>query len=163
MDEFNCRTYSICRPRILQRLVVCFYLKTLILTLFAGYIFVSRNSESVNYFWRTWNIPVYRWSVRHVYLPLLSNNVNHLLAVMIVFSISALFHEYLISVPLNMYRVWIFTGMVLQFPLAYLVKKLPKNFANYAVWLILIIGQPLCILMYYHDFYVIHFLKPKQS
>ncbi|KAF7493245.1 Diacylglycerol O-acyltransferase 1 [Sarcoptes scabiei] len=114
------------------------------------------NSESVEYFWKTWNIPVHRWCVRHVYLPLLSYKLSSKTASLVVFLISAFFHEYLVSVPLNMYRIWAFMGMIANIPYAIIVRKLNKNVANFAVWLLLIIGQPLCILMYYHDFYVIH-------
>ena len=56
-----------------------------------------------------------------------------------------------------MYRMWAFSGMIMQLPLSYLVSKYSNNqSANIAVWISLIIGQPLCILMYYHDYYVIH-------
>ncbi|OTF73871.1 diacylglycerol O-acyltransferase 1a-like protein [Euroglyphus maynei] len=115
------------------------------------------NSDSIEYFWRTWNTPTHRWCVRHLYLPLVvSLKMNTVKASAIVFLASAFFHEYLVSVPLNMYRIWAFAGMAFQIPLALLVQRLPKKVANYAMWLSLIIGQPLCILMYYHDYYVIH-------
>ena len=78
---------------------------------------------------------------------------------MAVFLVSALFHEYLVSVPLKMLRIWAFSGMLLQLPLAMFVSTFLKNYphyANIAVWLSLILGQPLAILMYYHDYFVIN-------
>ena len=118
------------------------------------------NCESVNAFWQNWNIPVHRWCVRHVYIPLLSQNkikLTRFHASAAVFLLSAFFHEYLVSVPLNIYRIWAFMGMIMQLPLSWFVSRfLDNQTANIAVWISLIIGQPLCILMYYHDYYILH-------
>ena len=59
------------------------------------------NAESIDYFWRNWNIPVHRWAMRHVYLPLLRRGWTKFNAACVVFTISAFFHEYLIAVPLK--------------------------------------------------------------
>lgn len=116
------------------------------------------NAESVSMFWRKWNIPVHQWCVRHLYKPLLIHGYSKLHANLAVFIVSAFFHEYLVSVPLKMFKSWAFFGMLAQVPLAMLVNRyLHKEFGNVAVWMFLIIGQPLTILMYYHDYYVIHF------
>lgn len=116
------------------------------------------NSESVQYFWANWNIPVHRWCVRHLYLPLLKKGISRERAAILVFLVSAFFHEYLVSVPLRMFRYWAFFGMLSQVPFAWLTSKfLSGKYSNMAVWLSLIIGQPLAILMYYHDYYVLHF------
>lgn len=118
------------------------------------------NSESVNYFWSNWNIPVHKWCVRHLYQPLLSLGLTRCQASTAVFFVSAFFHEYLVSVPLKLFRMWAFTGMLIQLPWARFVSLyVNNNFANVAVWVSLIIGQPLCILMYYHDYYVINYVK----
>ncbi|XP_054164354.1 diacylglycerol O-acyltransferase 1-like [Oppia nitens] len=115
------------------------------------------NAESVNYFWQNWNIPVHKWCVRHLYKPLIAKGVNKFHASVLVFLLSAFFHEYLVSVPLSMFRLWAFFGMLSQIPFSMFVSKYLNNqTANIAVWISLIIGQPLCILMYYHDYYVIH-------
>ena len=34
------------------------------------------------------------------------------------------------------------------------------NYGNAAVWLSLIIGQPVAVLMYVHDYYVLHHEAP---
>ncbi|RWS08694.1 diacylglycerol O-acyltransferase 1-like protein [Dinothrombium tinctorium] len=116
------------------------------------------NAESVHYFWQNWNIPVHRWCLRHLYKPLLRRGYSKCQASTAVFFVSAFFHEYLVSVPLKMFRIWAFSGMLFQIPFAMLVSKLHNypHYANVAVWVSLIIGQPLCILMYYHDYYIIH-------
>lgn len=70
---------------------------------------------------------------------------------------SALFHELLVSVPLKMPRMWAFLGMLGQQPYAYLVYRFCKQgskMGNMAMWLTLIVGQPLALYMYFHDYYV---------
>lgn len=45
----------------------------------------------------------------------------------------------------------------LQIPLAWIVSRFFRgNYGNAAVWLTLIIGQPIAVLMYVHDYYVLH-------
>uniref|UniRef100_A0A7N8XUZ1 O-acyltransferase n=1 Tax=Mastacembelus armatus TaxID=205130 RepID=A0A7N8XUZ1_9TELE len=116
------------------------------------------NSESVTYFWANWNIPVHKWCLRHFYKPMMKKGINKFMAQMAVFLVSAFFHEYLVSVPLKMFRLWAFMGMMAQVPLAWFVGRfLNGNYGNAAVWISLIIGQPVAVLMYVHDYYVIHY------
>uniref|UniRef100_A0A665TFD7 O-acyltransferase n=1 Tax=Echeneis naucrates TaxID=173247 RepID=A0A665TFD7_ECHNA len=118
------------------------------------------NSETVTYFWANWNIPVHKWCLRHFYKPMLRNGVNKFLAQTAVFLASAFFHEYLVSVPLKMFRLWAFMGMMAQVPLAWFVGRfLNGNYGNAAMWISLIIGQPIAVLMYVHDYYIIHHNK----
>ncbi|MCJ8728675.1 hypothetical protein PDJAM_G00007060 [Pangasius djambal] len=118
------------------------------------------NAETVTYFWQNWNIPVHKWCLRHFYKPLLRKGASKLVSQSAVFFASAFFHEYLVSVPLRMFRLWAFMGMMAQLPLAWFVGRfLRGNYGNAAVWLSLIIGQPIAVLMYVHDYYVIHHLE----
>ncbi|XP_059827614.1 diacylglycerol O-acyltransferase 1a [Hypanus sabinus] len=116
------------------------------------------NSETVTYFWKNWNIPVHKWCTRHFYKPMLKQGVDKRMAQTAVFLASAFFHEYLVSVPLKMFRLWAFMGMMAQVPLAWLVGRfLSGNYGNAAVWLSLIIGQPVAVLMYVHDYYILNY------
>lgn len=116
------------------------------------------NSETVTYFWQNWNIPVHKWCLRHFYKPLLRRGFSKMISQSAVFFLSAFFHEYLVSVPLRMFRLWAFTGMMAQLPLAWFVGHfLRGNYGNAAVWISLIIGQPFAVLMYVHDYYVLHY------
>ncbi|XP_027142942.1 diacylglycerol O-acyltransferase 1 [Larimichthys crocea] len=72
------------------------------------------NSESVTYFWQNWNIPVHKWCLRHFYKPLLRRGFSKMVSQSAVFFLSAFFHEYLVSVPLRMFRLWAFMGMMAQ-------------------------------------------------
>nr|XP_035961787.1 diacylglycerol O-acyltransferase 1 isoform X2 [Halichoerus grypus] len=119
------------------------------------------NSESVTYFWQNWNIPVHKWCLRHFYKPMLRRGSSKWVASTGVFFASAFFHEYLVSVPLHMFRLWAFTGMMAQIPLAWIVSRFFRgNYGNAAVWLTLIIGQPVAVLMYVHDYYVLNYEAP---
>uniref|UniRef100_A0A4W6CN06 O-acyltransferase n=1 Tax=Lates calcarifer TaxID=8187 RepID=A0A4W6CN06_LATCA len=94
----------------------------------------------------------------HFYKPLLRRGFSKMVSQSAVFFLSAFFHEYLVSVPLRMFRLWAFTGMMAQLPLAWFVGRfLRGNYGNAAVWISLIIGQPFAVLMYVHDYYVLHF------
>ncbi|XP_041709041.1 diacylglycerol O-acyltransferase 1-like isoform X2 [Coregonus clupeaformis] len=116
------------------------------------------NAETITYFWQNWNIPVHKWCLRHFYKPLLKCGVSKWLGQSAVFLASAFFHEYLVSVPLKMLRPWAFMGMMSQLPLAWFVARfLQGNYGNAAVWISLIIGQPIAVLMYVHDYYVLHY------
>nr|XP_047908568.1 diacylglycerol O-acyltransferase 1 [Anser cygnoides] len=80
---------------------------------------------------------------------MLKRGVSKWTAQTAVFLASAFFHEYLVSVPLKMFRLWAFMGMAAQF--------LRGNYGNAAVWMSLIIGQPIAVLMYVHDYYVLNY------
>ncbi|XP_034030804.1 diacylglycerol O-acyltransferase 1-like [Thalassophryne amazonica] len=115
------------------------------------------NSETVTYFWQNWNIPVHKWCLRHFYKPLLKRGFSKKVSQSAVFFLSAFFHEYLVSVPLRMFRLWAFMGMMAQLPLAWFVGRFLRGiYGNTAVWISLIIGQPFVVLMYVHDYYVLH-------
>uniref|UniRef100_UPI0037E8DD02 diacylglycerol O-acyltransferase 1b n=1 Tax=Semicossyphus pulcher TaxID=241346 RepID=UPI0037E8DD02 len=116
------------------------------------------NSETVTYFWQNWNIPVHKWCLRHFYKPLLRRGFSKMVSQSAVFFLSAFFHEYLVSIPLRMFRLWAFMGMMAQLPLAWFVGNfLRGNYGNAAVWISIIIGQPFAVLMYVHDYYVLHY------
>lgn len=61
-----------------------------------------------------------------------------------------------VSVPLHMFRFWAYLCMMAQVPLSIFTEKVLKGgrLGNIVMWLSLILGQPLAILMYVHDWYV---------
>lgn len=99
--------------------------------------------------------------MRHLYKPLVTSGASRTSATLIVFLTSAFFHEYLISVPLRLFKVWGFLGMLVQAPLFPITKfvetHLGPRLGNVFVWISLILGQPLAVMMYYHDYVVDHF------
>jgi diacylglycerol O-acyltransferase-1 len=58
-----------------------------------------------------------------------------------------------------MFRLWAFNGMLAQIPLSLVTDKLLRGgrAGNIVVWLSLILGQPMAILMYVHDWFFINF------
>ncbi|KAG6455805.1 diacylglycerol O-acyltransferase 1 isoform X2 [Manduca sexta] len=123
------------------------------------------NANNISVFWSTWNMPVHMWAVRHVYIPITKRGHSKVVASIVVFFISAFFHEYLVSVPLQMFRIWAFLGMMAQPPLSVISRmaeiKLGPRWGNLIVWSSLILGQPLAIMMYYHDYALLHFTPAK--
>uniref|UniRef100_A0A0N5AH49 O-acyltransferase n=1 Tax=Syphacia muris TaxID=451379 RepID=A0A0N5AH49_9BILA len=116
------------------------------------------NAETLSVFWKTWNIPVHRWAVRHLYKPMINMGFGKMSAAVAVFFVSAFFHEYLVSVPLSMFRLWAFYAMISQIPLSYITDKVVHGgrTGNIIMWVTLILGQPMVILMYVHDWYIMH-------
>lgn len=55
------------------------------------------NANNIDTFWRSWNMPVHRWCVRHIYIPVVDMGYSRSAASLIVFFISAFFHEYLVT------------------------------------------------------------------
>ncbi|XP_037038924.1 diacylglycerol O-acyltransferase 1 isoform X2 [Bradysia coprophila] len=119
------------------------------------------NANNIDTFWRTWNMPVHRWCVRHLYIPIVEMGYSKNVASIIVFFVSAFFHEYLVSVPLKTFKIWAFMGMMGQLPLSYLSRFMESRFGprwgNIVVWASIILGQPLAIMMYYHDYMITHY------
>ncbi|CAI2355064.1 unnamed protein product [Caenorhabditis sp. 36 PRJEB53466] len=117
------------------------------------------NAETISYFWKSWNIPVHRFAVRHIYSPMMRGNFSRMSAFVVVFFVSAFFHEYLVSVPLKMFRLWSYYGMMGQIPLSIVTDRIVKGgrTGNIIVWMSLIVGQPLAILMYGHDWYILNY------
>lgn len=76
----------------------------------------------------------------------------------LVFFLSAILHEVLISVPFHMIRPWSFLGIMMQIPLVGFTKWLYRRFpgssiGNIIFWLsFCVIGQPMAILMYTADY-----------
>ncbi|XP_072382240.1 diacylglycerol O-acyltransferase 1 [Diabrotica undecimpunctata] len=119
------------------------------------------NCNNIDSFWRNWNLPVHRWALRHLYLPMVEMGYGKTTASVAVFFISAFFHEYMVSVPLKTYKIWAFMGMMGQIPLSFMSKAIEKaygpRFGNLVFWASIILGQPLCIMMYYHDYIVLRY------
>lgn len=116
------------------------------------------NSSEVSAYWRLWNMPVHYWLVRHVYFPCVRLGFPKGAATFVVFFLSAIMHEVLISVPFHMVRPWSFIGMIMQIPLVAITRFLWKRFrgssvGNVIFWLsFCVVGQPMAILLYTIDY-----------
>ncbi|CAF1689820.1 unnamed protein product, partial [Adineta ricciae] len=121
------------------------------------------NATDLYEFWNRWNTIVHDFCKRHVYNPLVNQlGFSKLLGSFVVFAISAFFHEYLVSVPLRMVRPWSFLSIIIQVPMALAVKRVKaenKTYGNMAVWISLILIQPIAILLYIQDMFYRDFVK----
>ncbi|XP_028751495.1 diacylglycerol O-acyltransferase 1A-like [Neltuma alba] len=115
------------------------------------------NAKTVEEYWRMWNMPVHKWMVRHLYFPCLRNGIPKGVAILIAFLVSAVFHELCIAVPCHIFKLWAFIGIMFQVPLVLITNYLQNKFrssmvGNMIFWFIFsILGQPMCVLLYYHD------------
>ncbi|CAK77558.1 unnamed protein product (macronuclear) [Paramecium tetraurelia] len=115
------------------------------------------NCKNLEEYWRLWNLPVHHWLVRHVYFPCLKSGMNRTISNMIVFLVSALGHEYIVSASIGVVEAWAFVGMFAQAPFMLLQKKLEKilklqdsQLGNLMFWMTFcFIGQPIMIFVYY--------------
>ncbi|KAF8406870.1 hypothetical protein HHK36_005991 [Tetracentron sinense] len=79
------------------------------------------------------------------------------IAIVISFFLSAIFHELCIAVPCHIFKFWAFIGIMVQVPLVIFTNYLQNKFRNNMVgnmifWFFFsILGQPMCLLLYYHD------------
>ncbi|CAF0988267.1 unnamed protein product [Rotaria sordida] len=123
------------------------------------------NATDLSEFWNRWNTIVHHFCKRHIYKPLVIHyGFNKFIGSLVVFLISAFFHEYLISVPLRMLRPWSFLAMIVQVPIGIVVKRISlenKTYGNLAVWISLILIQPIAILLYIQDLFYRDFVKDK--
>ncbi|CAN6457044.1 unnamed protein product [Victoria cruziana] len=115
------------------------------------------NARTVEEYWRMWNMPVHKWMVRHIYFPCLRHGLPKGVALVIAFLLSALFHELCVGIPCHIFTMWAFIGIMFQVPLVIITSYLQHKFQNNMVgnmifWCFFsILGQPMCVLLYYHD------------
>ena len=115
------------------------------------------NCRSLEQYWKTWNLPVHFWFIRHLYNPLLQRGITKETSMLIVFLISAIAHQFLVCVPLNLISYYAFLAMLLQAPTIFFQKKITKllhlknsELGNVSFWFFFcILGQPICVFIYY--------------
>lgn len=85
------------------------------LTYFADRTFYKDwwNSRTFSEYWRLWNLPVHNFLFRHVYLPLRRRGVKKEIRLLIVFTISAIGHEYIVSGACRIVSYWAFLAMMM--------------------------------------------------
>jgi len=113
------------------------------------------NASSMEEFWRWWNLPVHRWCVKHIYVPLVKNGFSKLNAMLAVFITSALLHEYLLSCPIQITGHFAFIAFLGQLPLIKITKavktKCGGRVGNLLVWVVLVFGNTVGVVVYYKE------------
>lgn len=93
-----------------------------------------------------------------VYFPCIRLKMSKVSATMVVFLLSAVIHELLVSVPFHMVRPWSFIGMMMQVPLVGITKYLSRrnpgsSIGNIIFWIsFCVVGQPMAVLLYTVDY-----------
>ncbi|KAH9411515.1 membrane-bound O-acyltransferase [Ordospora pajunii] len=116
------------------------------------------NASSAREFWALWNRPVYVWLKKHVYSAMISKGVSRSKAAAMVFVVSGLVHEYVISISIKKFTGWFFITMLIQIPLIHITESFKRRFpslANFFFWgTFCVIGQPSVMLLYYRSLYI---------
>lgn len=112
------------------------------------------NAHTMSEYWKLWNIPVHSFMFRHVYVPLITRGLRKEGALLVVFTISALGHEYIASGACQILTYWSFIAIEAQIPMILTMDLFRKQLqqtqiGNVIFWVsFCIIGQPLAILIY---------------
>ncbi|XP_018594792.2 diacylglycerol O-acyltransferase 1-like isoform X2 [Scleropages formosus] len=119
------------------------------------------NAETLRSFWRKWSVPFHKWTYRHLYRPLMKKKVAPQQAEVLIFLLSAAVFEYVFAMSLRTCRFWIFSIMILELLVAvFLGHYFTGNYGNGLVWLCLLLGPPLAVMCYFHDYYMSHHGQP---
>lgn len=127
------------------------------LTMFADRRFYADwwNADNLAEYWRKWNQPIHNWLGRHVYYPLRRRKLATSHCILFSFTLSAVFHEYIMAGILSQVNFVAFTIMMANVPIMAFQRsfksKISGNTNNIFFWLgYIILGQPLGILFCYY-------------
>ena len=114
------------------------------------------NSTNFSVYYRTWNIIVHDWLYLYVYKDLYEyvTGRNRVLSQLLVFSLSAVVHEYILGFTFQFCYPILFVlfqgaGVVLIF----ITKKEHKAFGNIFMWLSLAMGMGILLSLYHMEYY----------
>lgn len=114
------------------------------------------NSASFAVYYRTWNVIVHDWLYLYVYKDLYEYvfKQNKVLSQFLVFTLSAIVHEYILGFTFRfcypvMFVLFEFAGIFLMF----VTKKEHKALGNIFMWLSLTMGMGLMLSLYHMEYY----------
>jgi len=131
------------------------------------------NANTLDAFWRKWNILVHEWLLRHVYLESVRTaKTSQMTAAFWTFFFSAVYHELIFFIAFRVLRPWFFLAMFAQFPMILISRWMyntmtgkQKDFwGNINVWLGFFVGQPLIEILYLREWFLVNpslFCVPK--
>lgn len=115
------------------------------------------NADSVETFWKRWNLPTHSWFLRHAYLEFIHRfKLSKNLSVWLTFALSALMHEVIMAITFRSVKPWLFLAMISQnlFMMIDRIFKPSPTVGNVLVWLSLFLGQPLLSIIYFRDWFL---------
>jgi sterol O-acyltransferase len=114
------------------------------------------NAHNFSVYYRTWNSIVHDWLYLYVYKDLFEHvfKGNRRVCQFLVFSISAIFHEYILGFTFRFFYPVLFVefqgvGVILFF----LMKKDMKTIGNCFMWMGIAVGMGLLLSLYHMEFY----------
>lgn len=127
------------------------------LTCFADRCFYQDwwNANNLGEYWRKWNAPVHNWLFRHVYYPLRRRRYSAQICMLASFTISAIFHEFVVIGIFSVVNFIAFILMMVNVP-AMIAQRQFKHVISGATnntlwWLFyVVLGQPFGIIFCYY-------------
>uniref|UniRef100_A0A1A9W6X0 O-acyltransferase n=1 Tax=Glossina brevipalpis TaxID=37001 RepID=A0A1A9W6X0_9MUSC len=107
-------------------------------------------------YYRKWNVIVHDWLYEYIYKDfyIYIFNRSKLFSALVVFWISALFHDIPLCFSLQLFfpAMCIFFGL-LGVLLKFITRLAPKNFGNFILWFSLIVGNGMLVALYCIEYY----------
>lgn len=114
------------------------------------------NSTTLTEYWSLWNLPVHNFLLEYVYKPVRMAGLSRHVAFLVVFTVSGLGHEILVSVPLRTFKFWTLVAFWVQIPLMIVSEKYLKGsvWGNVFFWVSFpVVGQIAILNFYLHDIF----------
>ncbi|XP_012254315.2 sterol O-acyltransferase 1 [Athalia rosae] len=114
------------------------------------------NATSYSVYFRTWNIVIHDWLYSYIYKDMyeLVTRGNKIISTLTVFTVSAIFHEYILAFAFRFFYPALFVsfaGVSLSF--VFLSRKIEKAGGNVFIWLTLCLGVGVNLSLYSMEFY----------
>lgn len=114
------------------------------------------NASNLGEYWRKWNQPIHNYLLRHIYFPLRRAGMGSAACLFTTFTVSAIFHEYIVVGIFSVINLVAFILMMINIPCMMLQRQLKNvisgNTNNLLFWLFyIILGQPFGIILCYYQ------------
>lgn len=114
------------------------------------------NSSNFSVYYRTWNVIVHDWLYLYVYKDLYEyvTGRNTVVSQLLVFSLSAIFHEYVLGFTFKFcYPILFFMFQGAGVILIFITKKEHKEMGNIFMWMALAMGMGIILSLYHMEVY----------
>ncbi|GIX93690.1 sterol O-acyltransferase 1 [Caerostris darwini] len=112
------------------------------------------NSTSFSEYYRKWNAVVHDWLYTYVYMESINAGMSRSIALVIVFFVSSVFHEYILSLSFGFfYPVLGVVYLSVGVPVIFLTKKKTTQLWNTFMWSMLFAGWGFVVFLYSIEWY----------
>ena len=114
------------------------------------------NASDLGEYWRKWNQPIHNFLIRHVYYASRRRGISSQTCLLVTFTLSAAFHEYIAIGVLQVVNFIAFLLMMGNIPAMILQRQfkhvLSGKTNNIMFWLLyIILGQPFGVILSYYQ------------